>query len=105
LPLLRSSDSLAIEIVDLDDLPEGWPDEDSVQDTASYASEWARSLRTAILRAPSAAVRAEYNYILNPLHPDFRTIRFDVPETEHIDDSPSKHIHIAGQLVPPYFAA
>ncbi|MGO9262463.1 MAG: RES family NAD+ phosphorylase [Bryobacteraceae bacterium] len=78
-------ESLVIEKVELKDLPDGWPDEGSGAETANYGTEWARSLRTAVLRVPSAAIRAEHNYILNPLHPDFDIIRFDVPDTEHID--------------------
>jgi hypothetical protein len=58
-------------------LPDGWPGEDSGLDTATYGTEWAASLRSAGLRVPSAAIRVEHN---------FRTIRFDVPDTEHIDD-------------------
>jgi RES domain-containing protein len=77
--------SLAFENVELKDLPDGWPDEDSGAETANWGTAWARSLRTAVLRVPSAAIRTEHNYILNPVHPDFKTIRFDVPDTEHID--------------------
>ncbi len=77
--------SLTIETIELNDLPDGWPDEDSGRETANRGTEWARSLRTAALCVPSAAIRSENNYILNPLHPEFGTIRFDVPKTEHID--------------------
>jgi RES domain-containing protein len=54
-------------------------------ETADYGTEWARSLTSAVLRVPSAVIPAEYNFILNPLHPDFSTIRFDVSNTEYID--------------------
>lgn len=83
--VIEVPDTLLIELVELKDLPDGWPEEQSVMDTAAYGTDWARSQRTPILRVPSAAVRAEYNYILNPLHPDFKAIRFEVPDTEHID--------------------
>jgi RES domain-containing protein len=77
--------SLTIESIELKDLPDGWPDEDSGREPANHGTEWARSLRTAVLCVPSAAIRTENNFILNPLHPDFQTIRFDVPKAEHID--------------------
>jgi RES domain-containing protein len=76
---------LAIENVSLYDLPEGWPGESSAAETASHGSGWASSLRTAVLCVPSAAIRAEHNYILNPLHPDFSAIQFEVPDAEYID--------------------
>jgi RES domain-containing protein len=78
-------DYLPIETVGLENLIEGWPEGDSEATTAEYGTLWAGSLRTAVLRVPSAAIRAEHNYILNPLHPNFREIRFEAPDTEHID--------------------
>ena len=78
-------DHLPIETVGLGDLTEGWPESDSEAKTAEYGTLWAASLRTAVLRVPSAAIRAEHNYILNPLHPNFGEIRFEAPDSEHID--------------------
>jgi hypothetical protein len=37
-----------------------------------------------VLRVPSAIYRDEHNYVINPLHPDFPRIRFDI-STEAID--------------------
>jgi RES domain-containing protein len=37
--------------------------------------DWAASLDRPILRVPSAVVRAEWNYLLNPLHPEFTRIK------------------------------
>jgi len=78
-------DTLAIETVGLEELPPSWPDEATMKTTADRGTEWATSLRTAVLQVPSAVMPAEYNYILNPLHPDFASIRFEVPDTESID--------------------
>jgi RES domain-containing protein len=83
--IIELPDDLAIENVELKSLPDGWPDGESEPDTATSGTEWASSLRTAVLRVPSAAIRAEHNYIVNPLHPDFKTIRFHVSAAEYID--------------------
>ena len=48
-------------------------------------TRWATSLSTAVLRVPSAVMRSEYNYILNPLHPRFRDIVFEVALVDEID--------------------
>jgi RES domain-containing protein len=40
-----------------------------------YGSRWFRAARTAVLEVPSAIVPSEKNYLLNPLHSDFRRIR------------------------------
>jgi RES domain-containing protein len=47
---------------------------------------WLNSLENAILRVPSAIIPQEYNYLLNPSHPDFSHIRINVPETFEFDD-------------------
>ncbi len=40
---------------------------------------------TAVLCAPSTIIPEENNYILNPLHPDFRHIEFQPPEQFQFD--------------------
>jgi RES domain-containing protein len=32
-----------------------------------------------VLKVPSAVIEHEWNYVLNPLHPDFSKIRWDAP--------------------------
>ena len=77
-------DDVAIKEMDLK-LLHDWPDGSTQHATARYGTQWAQSLGTAVLRAPSAAIRSEFNYVLNPLHPDFARITFGVPATEEID--------------------
>ena len=48
-------------------------------------TSWAKSLTTAVLRVPPAVVRSEHNYILNPLHPKFGEILFEVPAMDELD--------------------
>lgn len=57
-------------------------------ETAKIGSEWASSLRTAALCVPSAVIRTgnEFNFILNPLHPGSKAIRFEVPTDTLIDE-------------------
>jgi len=83
--VINLPDGLSIETVGPDDLPGGWPEADSESKTADRGSEWASSLRTTVLQVPSAVIPAEHNYILNPQHPDFQTIGFDLSTDEHID--------------------
>jgi len=83
--LIEIPEGLSTETVGPYDLPSGWPDGDSRLKTADRGSEWVSSLRTAVLRVPSAVIPAEHNYILNPHHPDFKAIRFDDSTAEYID--------------------
>ena len=41
---------------------------------------WARAARSAVLALPSVIIPGELNYLLNPAHPDFKTISLGKPE-------------------------
>ena len=83
--VIELPEGLSMESVTADELPDGWPGDIPDLETAVHGSEWATSLRSAVLRVPSAVIPYEHNYILNPQHPDFATIRFAVPAGEFID--------------------
>jgi RES domain-containing protein len=55
--------------------PRNWRAEPPEDESARYGSRWFRAARTAVLEVPSAIVPSEKNYLLNPLHSDFRRIR------------------------------
>lgn len=55
-------------------LPPVWP----VQD---FGAAWARERRSVALRVPSAVVLGEFNYLLNPAHPDFKRVKLGKPES------------------------
>lgn len=59
--------------------------EASIPGTAARGTFWAISLATAVLRVPAAVIRSEHNYLLNPLHPRFRDILFEVPAEDELD--------------------
>ena len=65
-----------LEIATLD-VPDGWPDLVPEIITAEQGTTWATAARQAILRVPSATMSLSgYNYILNPVHPDFKRMSF-----------------------------
>jgi RES domain-containing protein len=47
--------------------------------------DWIKAARTAALLVPSAAVRGEWNVLLNPLHDEFPRITFAKLERFHFD--------------------
>lgn len=67
--------------LDVRALPGDWADH--LELTRELGSEWLRSMRSALLRVPSALAPATWNVLLNPLHPDARQVRieaaFDYP--------------------------
>ncbi|MBB1285655.1 RES family NAD+ phosphorylase [Flavisolibacter sp. BT320] len=55
------------------DLPAGWQDVPSPAEVKEWGT---RQLQKHLaLRLPSVIVPSEYNFLLNPLHPDFRNVR------------------------------
>ncbi len=51
--------------------PEDWRQYPHPQSTQLIGNEWAKEQRSLALRVPSAVVPGEFNYLLNPHHPDY----------------------------------
>ena len=68
-------DGMAIERVALTKLPSDWRSPQRLEETRALGGAWSKSKRTAVLEVPSAVLPDETNYLLNPLHPEFRRIR------------------------------
>jgi RES domain-containing protein len=43
--------------------------------TQQIGDDWISSLKTSVLQVPSAIVRGDFNYLINPAHKDFSSIR------------------------------
>jgi RES domain-containing protein len=43
--------------------------------TKFIGDEFIKSIQTPLLKIPSAIIEEEYNYLANPLHPDFKKIK------------------------------
>jgi RES domain-containing protein len=55
------------------------------QSTQRFGSAWAHSHRSVALRVPSAVILGEFNYLLNPEHPDFAKLRISAAEPFRFD--------------------
>ena len=73
--VIEVPDDLKMEITEKEVLAEGWHHADKYRLCQEIGSAWFASGKTAILKVPSALVHKENNYILNTLHPDFKSIR------------------------------
>ncbi|KAB7729326.1 RES domain-containing protein [Rudanella paleaurantiibacter] len=73
-------DAISVEQIALEQLPSDWflPEQYSL--CQALGSAWIRSMRSAVLRVPSAIIPQEWNYLLNPAHPDFSTIQLTSTE-------------------------
>jgi len=61
-------------------LPAGWNDDESNRISRAIGDGWLGSSRSAALAVPSVVTPGEWNYLLNPAHPDFPQIRIGVPQ-------------------------
>jgi RES domain-containing protein len=81
----RIPSRIAISRIRAEGLPSGWRDPAGREKLQELGAEWARKGSTAILAVPSAVIPAETNYLLNPLHPEFRYIRIGKPRKFVVD--------------------
>lgn len=56
-------------------LPVGWQNWPYLDELADMAANWIQEGKFWIMRVPSAQSFSEYNYLLNPLHPDHQTLK------------------------------
>jgi RES domain-containing protein len=68
-----------------DRFPENWRQYPHPQQTQKIGAEWVQSLRSVALRVPSAIVPGEFNYLLNPAHPQFAKVKVGKPEPFSFD--------------------
>ncbi len=73
-------DKLVIGVENLCTLPAEWSDSLIPFSVQAIGDEWARSLKSVVLRVPSAIVPGESNYLLNVGHADFSKIALGKPE-------------------------
>ncbi|NOX10136.1 MAG: RES family NAD+ phosphorylase [Gammaproteobacteria bacterium] len=63
-----------IILIDPDDLPDDWTQPSMTPTTQIIGNDWLSNQESLILQIPSVVIESEHNYLLNPLHPDFKEI-------------------------------
>ncbi|MES2883071.1 MAG: RES family NAD+ phosphorylase [Bacteroidota bacterium] len=57
------------------ELPENWQRTPAHAESKLFGSEFLNTAKYLVLKVPSAVIPLEYNYIINPLHPDFKKVK------------------------------
>ncbi len=70
---LQVPDNLAVKKISASKLKENWYADPGY--TQFIGSNFLRSGEEAILKVPSVIVNEEHNYLLNPIHPDFKKVK------------------------------
>lgn len=81
----RIPKGIAIDRIQIADLPSGWRDIAAREKLQAIGTEWARKQSAVVLAVPSVVIPAETNYLLNPLHPDFRRVKIGKPRKFQTD--------------------
>jgi RES domain-containing protein len=78
-------DDALVERVSISELPADWTSSPAPQGLQVIGDEWLSAARSVVLEVPSAIIEHERNYLLNPLHPDFKRVARSRPEPFRFD--------------------
>ncbi|WP_319523585.1 RES family NAD+ phosphorylase [Breoghania sp.] len=70
---------------ELDKLPDDWDSRPPSSATKTIGDQWISEKRSTVFKVPSVVVPAEFNYLLNPGHPDWRLVEIGKPEVYRFD--------------------
>jgi RES domain-containing protein len=76
---------LVTETVSPAALPRDWNSSPPIAATMDLGTQWCAEMRGAVIKVPSALVQGEFNFLLNPRHPDFPRITVSPPEPFSFD--------------------
>ncbi|MGH7614190.1 MAG: RES family NAD+ phosphorylase [Gemmatimonadales bacterium] len=78
-----------VSVLDPISLPRNWRASPAPAALRALGDRWLEESRSAVLRVPSAVVGAvgvEFNYLLNPAHPDFHRITIGPEQAYDLDE-------------------
>lgn len=67
-------DDIAVAEVDADSLSSSGQSKAAYLDLQNIGKQWLLSQQTPVLKVPSAIIPVEFNYLLNPQHPDLQLV-------------------------------
>ncbi len=73
------------EALDRSELPEDWRASPGPLELQRLGDAWARDHASAVLKVPSAIIPSESNYLINPNHEDFGSIKLGDPQPYDLD--------------------
>jgi RES domain-containing protein len=77
-------DELKIQRLETRKLPDRWY-ETRDESLRRFGDGWIHGNQTVALLVPSAAIRGEWNVLLNPAHPGFPKLKFETPQAFQFD--------------------
>ncbi len=68
-------DDIRITVLDINDLPVNWDIKPPTTETQYIGDDFVKSNVSAVLKVPSSIIHQEFNYLINPHHPDSKRIK------------------------------
>ncbi|AGP79951.1 RES domain-containing protein (plasmid) [Alteromonas mediterranea 615] len=68
------------QVLNLSILPDNWREYPAPKETSDIGDQWLASQASCVLRVPSCIVPREYNFLINPSHPDIDELLSSVEE-------------------------
>ena len=72
--LIAIPKTIAPQKIDKSDLPRNWRQYPPFFKLADIGTQWAASMKSLLLQVPSAVVPEEFNMLINPAHPDMKSV-------------------------------
>ena len=67
------------------DLPADWQADPAPLGCQELGSAWLRQASSLVLAVPSVLIESEFNYLINPRHPDFARLQISAPAPFNFD--------------------
>ncbi len=84
--VIQIPDGLKIKEIGKKKLPADWQEFTSYAFCQAMGDAWLKGNSTPLLRVPSAIIPEEFNYLINPRHPDFGRIKVQSIESFAFDE-------------------
>lgn len=78
-------DNILILELNINELPDNWESKPPILETQFIGDDFVRENKAAVLKVPSAIIHAEFNYLINPNHPDAKKIKIITKEKLNFD--------------------
>ncbi len=72
---IKIPDSIQIMELRIEDLPNNWDTKPPSLETQYIGDDFVKSGEAAVLKVPSSIIPQEFNYLINPNHPDIKRIK------------------------------
>ena len=85
LATIQLPDVERMAMIDITDLPQHWDSHPFMRMTQGIGNSFIKEGRHLALRVPSATVKGDHNYLINPNHPDFNQVKIISTELFEFD--------------------